>query len=83
MLIFLPKEVYGLQKLQYERIDHDSLFAQMSSRTKIALSLPRFRIESTHQLVDPLKGMGLLSMFSEGAADFSGISEKEIGRAHV
>ena len=39
---------------------------------KCDVHIPKFKIESTHELNDPLKGLGLTDMFDEEKADFSG-----------
>ena len=44
--------------------------------TKHDVHIPKFKIESTHELNDPLKNLGLTDMFDESAADFSGKEAK-------
>ena len=42
---------------------------------EVAIAIPKFRIESTHNLKDSLKRIGLKHMFEGGKADFSGITD--------
>jgi len=51
------------------------LLADMS-RNQVALSMPRFRLESAFDLIPTLKRLGVAEAFSE-RADFSGITEAE------
>ncbi len=44
--------------------------------TKHDVHIPKFKIESTHELNDPLKNLGLTDMFDESLADFSGKETK-------
>ena len=49
-----------------------TLVAGMTPKT-VALSLPRFRIETGANLGDLLKALGMTSAFAPGSADFSGM----------
>ena len=51
------------------------LLADMS-RNQVALSMPRFRLESAFDLIPTLRRLGVAEAFSE-RADFSGITEAE------
>ncbi len=44
-------------------------------KTEVIISIPKFKIESSHDLNDPLKGLGMSSMFDQGTADFSRMSD--------
>ena len=50
-----------------------ALRAESRSR-KIDLALPRFRVEATLQLIEPLKTVGIEAAFEPAQADFGGIS---------
>ena len=41
------------------------------------VKIPKFKLEVSLDLKDPLTEMGLGSIFKEGPADFGGISEKK------
>lgn len=49
---------------------------QASRPTKVDLALPRFRVEATAVLNDPLRRLGVASAFAPGEADFSGITDQ-------
>ncbi len=73
MLVLLPRAgtpepwaEFGWDKLQQMR-------AQMKS-TKVAVSLPRFKVEARLSLAQTLSAMGMADAFSQGGADFSGIT---------
>jgi len=83
MIILLPNEKTGLKSLE------DSLktlkFSQISeqinekSRLKnIVLNLPKFRIDSSLDLIDPLKKLKMTQIFDEEKANFAGIPETEV-----
>ncbi len=44
-------------------------------KTEVIVSIPKFKIESSHDLNDPLKALGMSSMFDQATADFSQMSE--------
>jgi serpin B len=76
MLVILPKK-YGMdalaeveKSLDFEKI---SELEQNLADTKIALFLPKFRIETEYELPDTLKSMGMPTAFVSGAADLSGM----------
>jgi len=79
MVLILPNEKDGLMKLE-EKLRSVDLFELVnpSPRTEysknVSLSLPKFKIESTHDLKDPLKRIGVQHMFDRNRADFSGMS---------
>lgn len=50
-----------------------ALRAESRSR-KVDLALPRFRVEATLPLVEPLRTVGIEAAFDSGSADFGGIS---------
>jgi serpin B len=73
MLILLPKKADGLsdveRSLDARRLD--DLTGRLS-QTEVAVSMPKFTMDSRFDLADPLKAMGMASAFST-SADFSGI----------
>jgi serpin B len=46
-----------------------------SRSRKVDLALPRFRVEATLPLIEPLRAVGVEAAFDPGRADFSGICE--------
>lgn len=72
MVIVLPNEQNGITNLQNEIL---RVFADRNyTRELISLSLPKFKIESSFNVEDVLKELGLKKAFSSEEADFSGIA---------
>ena len=77
MVILLPRNTYGLAKLE-ESLTHESLQQALASVSeayaeKVKVSLPRFKLTQQFKLKEILIKMGVTDMFSEFDADFSGI----------
>ncbi len=47
---------------------------KFGQKTKVEVTLPRFKLESQFDLVEPLKQLGMTNMFDEAKADFSGMT---------
>ena len=77
MVIILPNKKDGLLKLeeQLRSVDLSEIFNQKTAMETVSLSLPKFKIDSTHDLKDSLTKIGIQHMFDEKNADFSGMSE--------
>jgi serpin B len=76
MYIILPREKFGLEKV-VQNMTASTLAELLSKkgRTQVKVQLPRFKVESSFQLVDALKKLGITEAFSD-TADFSGISDQ-------
>ena len=76
MLIFLPSDLDGLDSLlrTLSATQLDTCARSLEQRG-FHVSLPKFKLESTYDLIQPLKRLGMQRAFSEGAADFSGLTE--------
>uniref|UniRef100_A0A1B6DXX3 Serpin domain-containing protein n=2 Tax=Clastoptera arizonana TaxID=38151 RepID=A0A1B6DXX3_9HEMI len=74
MLILLPDAIDGLADLESKLslIDFTEKFKHFS-RPEVEVQLPKFKLETSMQLNDVLKQMGITTMFSKDA-NFSGIS---------
>ena len=48
-------------------------FDEVRVEEKVAVSLPKFKLEQTIPLTEPLRSLGMTDMFAPGRADFSGI----------
>jgi serpin B len=72
MMVFLPRQEI---KSNTEKFDYEYLkkISQSMNSRDVNLALPKFKLETTYELSDCLKKMGLKSAFEPGA-DFSGIS---------
>ena len=78
MVIILPNKKDGLLKLE-EQLRSADLFEivnqiRIENKKRVSLSLPKFKIDSTHDLKDPLIKIGIQHMFIPKDADFSGMS---------
>ncbi len=73
--ILLPKKKYGIgkveKKLKAEKLETIFTDAKME---EVNLSLPKFKMETSYDLVDPLKALGLKQVFTN-SANLSGINE--------
>lgn len=85
MLVLLPRKADGIAALQKSLTAQtlSSYVDRLSNRT-VRVTLPRFKLESSYDLVPALRAMGVNRIFSESQADFSGISERaRSDRLHV
>jgi len=76
MVILLPDQGTTLSQLEGKLTSDDlenvkEKFSMQSSEVK--LWLPRFSLDEKMSLAEVLKGMGMRDLFSDGAADLSGI----------
>uniref|UniRef100_G1MYV8 Serpin family B member 10 n=1 Tax=Meleagris gallopavo TaxID=9103 RepID=G1MYV8_MELGA len=78
MFILLPRDITGLQKLINE-LTFEKLSAwtspELMEEMKMEVYLPRFTVEEKYDLKSTLSKMGMEDAFTEGQADFSGMSE--------
>ncbi|XP_017767977.1 PREDICTED: antichymotrypsin-2-like isoform X7 [Nicrophorus vespilloides] len=64
MVVILPNKIDGIDELQQKLTNYDlSKLTEGLYNTDVILSLPKFKIESTIDLNDPLKMVGLESLF--------------------
>ncbi len=77
MMVLLPHKRYGMkeleQKLNYELFQK---YIRSLYKTKVKLSLPKFKFSADYDLNDPLKNLGMKTAFQKDA-DFSGITGKK------
>ncbi|KAM5219431.1 serpin B3-like isoform 1-T2 [Hipposideros larvatus] len=77
MLLLLPNEIDGLQKLE-DNLTAEKLIEWTSSQhmrnTHVDLHLPRFKVEASYDLVATMKALGMRDAFSPQDADFSGMT---------
>lgn len=75
MIIFLPRELDGIGKLEHSFTDKllRSYLGKLKEE-KINLYLPRFKLDSDTHLKDYLSLMGVTDLFDPIAADLSGIT---------
>uniref|UniRef100_A0A914HJY5 Serpin domain-containing protein n=1 Tax=Globodera rostochiensis TaxID=31243 RepID=A0A914HJY5_GLORO len=74
MFVLLPKERFGLEKM-LAKLDGKSLLELVRKRSKqqVEVELPKFKLESTHDLNGPLAKLGMPTAFSD-SANFAGIT---------
>ncbi|KAL3095692.1 hypothetical protein niasHT_022916 [Heterodera trifolii] len=77
MFVLLPKKRFGLTKL-LAQLDGKKLVELIKKRDKckVKVQLPRFTLEATHELNEPLTNMGMPTAFTDNA-NFEGISGKK------
>lgn len=77
MLLILPNEIDGLDRLESQLADYDlNHIVSKVSRTKVDVFVPKFHIEFDVDLKEPLKKMGMPSMFS--SANLSGLVNSSV-----
>ncbi|KFQ20230.1 Serpin B10, partial [Merops nubicus] len=78
MFILLPSDIISLRKLEKE-LTFENLSAwtspKLMDKMKMEVYLPRFTLEEKYNLKDTLNKMGIQDAFTEGQADFTGMSE--------
>ena len=81
MVIYLPKEINGLAKLE-EQMTYDSLQKSLSSldasMDEVEVFLPKFKLTQRFDLNDILSKMGAEEMFIPGKADLTGITAEPL-----
>ena len=77
MIVLLPDIDSSLQQMRnHLSIESINDLVHSLSRVKVDLWLPRFKIESTYDLVSPLYNIGIKAIFNE-SGDFSGLSAQK------
>ncbi len=73
-MVYLPYEggKLGMYVLMGDLSEFDTAKAQMQSR-RVALSIPKFKVETELHLKEMLSSMGMSAAFDAGRADFSGM----------
>merc|ERR1719454_1063756 len=73
--LVLPRKVNNLAALEQKlkTVDLQQLFDSNRGEEKVAVTLPKFKLEQTIPLTDHLQKLGMTDMFVGGKADFSAI----------
>ena len=73
--ILLPRKGNNLAALEQKlrTVDLQQLFDSNRGEEKVAVTLPKFKLEQTIPLTDHLQKLGMTDMFVGGKADFSAI----------
>lgn len=76
MIILLPTKIDGLKLLE-SRITHNhitSLNSRLRTKRFDAIMIPKFKTETSLELVGVLQKLGVIDLFNERLANLSGIS---------
>jgi len=73
MLIILPRT---LNEEMVKEIDYEKIMEmqKLLTKQKIDIFIPKFKIEQTYDLINPLRNLGIRTAFDPVAADFSKIT---------
>ena len=75
MIFILPDHNHSsledLEEAMSKVTDLNSIL-KFGNKVEVDVTLPRFKIESKLELVEPLEQLGMTDMFHESKADFSG-----------
>lgn len=74
MVVILPRESYGIDKLQEDLPKNLNFWLGMLSEKKVEVFFPRFKLETSFVLNDQLIALGMADAFDEARADFSGMT---------
>ncbi|XP_021481701.2 leukocyte elastase inhibitor-like isoform X2 [Oncorhynchus mykiss] len=70
-----PDQLLELEReLTPERIHKWTKRQKMGTRTKVQVSIPKFKLQEDYQLNTPLASLGMVDVFDQGRADLSGMS---------
>ena len=75
MIFILPNDKHSsLADLEeaMSKVTNINSILKFGYKEKVEVTLPRFKIESKLELVEPLEQLGMTDMFHESKADFSG-----------
>ena len=79
MMFILPNQKNGLKKLEeeFENVDLSLIARTKMTRfeKEVSIAIPKFKVESLHNLKDSLQRIGLKHMFDAKQADFSGMTD--------
>ena len=76
--LVLPRNGNSLAALEQNlrTADLQQLFDSKRNEEKVAVTLPRFKLEQTIPLTEQLQQLGMTDMFVDGKADFSAIAQR-------
>ncbi len=83
MIFVLPKEGISLDSLLTEEKLREIFENGNYNSAEVRWSVPKFETNSTFELADTLKALGMASAFEENAADFSRISDTPLYLSRV
>ncbi len=76
MIVILPRRADGLNKLleSFSAEKWEACRSALANRP-VHVKLPRFKLETTYNLIPDLKSLGMLDAFSPEVADFGGLTQ--------
>lgn len=81
-ILMLPPRGTSIKSLEKELIENKSniqqLFYKMASKKFSRLEIPKHEVKGHYDLIAPLSAMGIDRIFTEGAAEFGGISSEPL-----
>ncbi|KAJ8681830.1 hypothetical protein QAD02_017622 [Eretmocerus hayati] len=78
LVVIVPNDINGLDYvIQNSTALKPEYLAKSASKQEVHLYLPKFKIESTIDLKEPLEKLGMTNMF-ENTANFSGIAKESL-----
>ena len=78
MIIFLPKQIAGLQEFEQKlTLENLSQWQSQLGKREVIVFMPKFKMTSEFSLATVLKSMGMTDAFNANAADFSGMTGKK------
>ncbi|KAK6644846.1 hypothetical protein RUM43_001119 [Polyplax serrata] len=77
MVLIVPEEIDGIKQLEEKiaLVDLKTITSETYSR-EVNLTMPKFKLEQSLQLSEPLKKLGLDEMFDPVKANFSDVTDK-------
>ena len=77
MYFILSKKPEEFAAMEEKFPSFDFVNLNLSQKVKFDVHIPKFKLETSHNLNAPLQALGMTDMFDSNSADFSGISGKQ------
>jgi serpin B len=74
MLFLLSKRADDFEAMEKRFANCNMMELKQEEPFIVEVSIPQFKIETTHKLNEPIQALGMTDMFDCGLADFSGLS---------
>src|SRR5207249_7815108 len=75
MVLLLPREPNGLPALEAQVSEKLAGWLKLLGKSKVDVSIPRFKVESRFEPDRQLKALGMPAAFDPKVSDFSGMSD--------
>jgi serpin B len=84
MTLIVPRSAKGLAEVEKKLTGNAlALWTEKLQPRNVQVWLPRFKMDTTYELGETLKGMGMKRAFGEREADFSGMSKSNQEPLHI